>query len=123
MWDLLMKYLCPRDFRRGEMEEKMINKLVRDNIPEIIKSSGRIPIYNSIKEEKVYVQLLKNKLQEEVIEYLNSDEILELCDVVEVVYALLKVYGVSRIEFENLRNEKATINGVFEKRIFLEQIK
>jgi len=23
MWDLLMKYLCPRDFRRGEMEEKM----------------------------------------------------------------------------------------------------
>lgn len=101
----------------------MINKLVRDNIPEIIKSSGRIPIYNSIKEEKVYVQLLKNKLQEEVIEYLNSDEILELCDVVEVVYALLKVYGVSRIEFENLRNEKATINGVFEKRFFLEQIK
>ena len=23
MWDLWMKYLCPRDFRRGEMEEKM----------------------------------------------------------------------------------------------------
>ena len=23
MWDLLMKYLCPRDFRRGEMEESM----------------------------------------------------------------------------------------------------
>ena len=23
MWDLLMKYLCPRDFRRGEMEEKV----------------------------------------------------------------------------------------------------
>ena len=23
MWDLLMKYLCPRDFRRGEMEEYM----------------------------------------------------------------------------------------------------
>ena len=23
MWDLLMKYLCPRDLRRGEMEEKM----------------------------------------------------------------------------------------------------
>lgn len=25
MWDLLMKYLCPRDLRRGEMEEKMKN--------------------------------------------------------------------------------------------------
>ena len=26
MWDLLMNYLCPRDFRRGEMEEKMNNE-------------------------------------------------------------------------------------------------
>ena len=24
MWDLLMKYLCPRDLRRGEMEEYMV---------------------------------------------------------------------------------------------------
>ena len=28
MWDLLMKYLCPRDFRRGEMEEYMIAAIV-----------------------------------------------------------------------------------------------
>ena len=27
MWDLLMKYLCPRDFRRGEMEEYMGEKI------------------------------------------------------------------------------------------------
>jgi len=30
MWDLLMKYLCPRDFRRGEMEETM-KELARIN--------------------------------------------------------------------------------------------
>lgn len=101
----------------------MINKLVRDNIPEIIKSNGRIPIYATIKKEYIYVQLLKSKLQEEVMEYLESGEIIELCDVVEVVYALLKTYGVSQSEFEDMRNEKAAINGRFEKRIFLKGIK
>lgn len=93
----------------------MINKLVRDNIPEIIKSSGKIPIYDTIKEGDIYVQLLKSKLQEEVMEYIDSDQIIELCDVVEVVYALLKAYGVSLSEFENMRNEKASVNGMFEK--------
>lgn len=101
----------------------MINKLVRDNIPEIIKSKGRIPIYDTIKEENIYVQLLKSKLQEEVMEYLESGEIVELCDIVEVIYALLKVHEISHSEFEDMRNKKATINGVFEKKIFLEKIK
>ena len=36
MWDLLMKYLCPRDFRRGEMEEKMTNAII-ENKNAIIK--------------------------------------------------------------------------------------
>lgn len=101
----------------------MLNKLVRDNIPEIVKSSGRIPVYNIIREEKMYLQLLKSKLQEEVKEYLESDEIIELCDIVEVVYALLKTHGVSQAEFEEMRNEKAVVNGGFEKRVFLEEIK
>lgn len=101
----------------------MINKLVRDNIPEIIKSSGRIPIYDTIKEDNIYVQLLKVKLQEEVMEYLESGEIIELCDVAEVLYALLKTHGVSQLEFEDMRNKKAVANGIFEKRVFLEEIK
>lgn len=100
----------------------MINKLVRDNIPDIVKANGKIPIYDTIKEDNKYVQLLKSKLQEEVREYLESGEIIELCDVVEVVYALLKTHGISRSEFEDMRNEKVTVNGMFEKRIFLKKI-
>lgn len=99
-----------------------MNKLVRDKIPEIIKSSGRVPIYHTIKEENLYMQLLKDKLQEEVKEYLESGEIMELCDIVEVIYALLKTHGVSESEFDDMRNEKAAANGVFEKKIFLEKI-
>lgn len=101
----------------------MINKLVRDNVPEIIKSSGRIPICETVKDEDTYVQLLKDKLQEEVMEYLESGQIIELCDVVEVVYALLKAQGMSQSEFKVMRNKKAIANGTFEKRIFLETIR
>lgn len=49
-------------------------------------------------------------------------QVVELCDVVEVVYALIKVQGMSLEDFERLRLEKASINGIFEKRIFLSEI-
>ena len=32
--NLLIKYLCPRDFRRGEMEEKMIKKVIEEEMKE-----------------------------------------------------------------------------------------
>ena len=99
-----------------------MKKLVRDHIPALIESDGRIPVYRCIEEKGEYVQLLKCKLQEEVAEFLESDEIAELCDVVEVVHALLKAQGMSLEEFERLRLEKASVNGGFEKRIFLEDI-
>ena len=35
-----MKYLCPRDFRRGEMEEKMIHVVLYE--PEIPQNTGNI---------------------------------------------------------------------------------
>lgn len=101
---------------------KMINKLVRDKIPEIIKSSGKNPIYESIKDEERYIKLLKLKLQEEVTEYIESNQTVELCDVVEVVYALLKIQGISQTQFENMRNEKASSNGKFEDKVFLKDI-
>ena len=48
MWDLLMKYLCPRDFRRGEMEEKMKKvicvvedeKAINDLVAQYLKKEG-----------------------------------------------------------------------------------
>jgi predicted house-cleaning noncanonical NTP pyrophosphatase (MazG superfamily) len=41
------------------------NKLVRDNIPEIIKKDGREPITH-IAEDKEYEEALSRKLNEEV---------------------------------------------------------
>ena len=47
--------------------EKM--KLVRDRIPEIIQKSGKIPEYEVITDERVFENLLNQKLTEEVKEY------------------------------------------------------
>ena len=44
--------------------EKVYNKLVRDNIPNIIKSNGEIPIIRILDNDE-YKKELENKLYEE----------------------------------------------------------
>lgn len=99
------------------MYEKM-NKLVRDNIPNIIEQTGDKPDF-VILDSNVYYTELKKKLTEEVNEFNDSDEIIELCDVVEIISAILDYKNISDEEFEKMRCAKNKTNGKFEKRIFL----
>lgn len=99
------------------MYEKM-NKLVRDNIPDIIKQTGDKPDF-VILDFPDYYNELKKKLTEEVSEFNDSDEIMELCDVVEVISAILDYKNIVDEEFEKMRSAKNKANGKFEKRIFL----
>ena len=96
------------------------NKLVRDNIPQIILNSGEKPIYYTLSEEE-YKKELDKKLQEEVTEYLNDDNVEEIADIVEVIQAILKQKQVSLEEFEKIRATKRAKRGGFDKRIFLER--
>ena len=73
---------------------RIYNKLVRDNIPEIIKNQGETP-YVSVLDDKQYNTELRKKLKEEVREYLVSEEIEELADIIEVIEALAKYKGSS----------------------------
>lgn len=94
------------------------NKLVRDRIPEIIKESGR-ECTITVLEDHDYLKSLNNKLKEELDEYYTDDDITELADLVEVIYAILKYKGISIEEFEKIRLDKKTKRGGFDKGVFL----
>ena len=99
---------------------KVYYKLVRDKIPEIIKKEGRI-IKSRILTDEEYRNELNKKLQEEVNEYIEDNNIEELVDIVEVIYGLLNSMDITVEEFEKIRKEKVEKRGAFQDRIFLEE--
>lgn len=100
---------------------KIYNKLVRDKIPTIIEADNKKSITRILDKEEYKCELDK-KLQEEVKEYLEDDNIEELADIVEVIYGILDAKGVSIKEFENVRNQKVEKRGAFREKIFLERV-
>ena len=97
---------------------KKYDKLIRDKIPEIIAADGKEYKVEVMDDDK-YKKYLDKKLKEEVEEYLESGEVEELADVMEVLYAIMQVKGVSVDEVERIRKEKADKRGSFEKKLRL----
>lgn len=98
---------------------RVYNKLVRDNIPDIIRKNGEIPCISILDDDK-YLDELKTKLIEETNEFIESEELMELADILEVVEYLAKVKGSNLDEILRLKEQKEIKNGAFEKKIFLE---
>ena len=101
---------------------KVFNKLVRDKIPEIIRGNGEIPTIRILNDEE-YEKELNKKLKEEVDEYLADGSIEELCDIEEVIRALIEFKQVSYEEFNSQRESKCEKRGAFKDRVFLESTK
>ena len=97
------------------------NKLIRDKIPEIITSSGKQCIVETMNETE-YIEALDAKLNEELAEYQADKSLEELADLLEVMYAVIKARGYSVEELENIRKEKAEKRGGFEKRLRLKGV-
>lgn len=87
----------------------------------LLKKTGRICKLRKLNDAE-YFQELKNKLVEEVDEFLAADNIEELADIIEVIYALAKFIGHNVNELEELRDKKHLERGGFDKRLFLESI-
>ena len=96
------------------------DKLVRDRIPDIIRAKGETAVVRLASEQE-YATKLKEKLSEEVTEYLESGSPEELADIMEVVHALATLTGHGPADVERLRAEKADARGGFSKRIILEE--
>ena len=98
------------------------NKLVRDKIPQICQNRGQMPITRTLSEDE-FVTELKKKLQEEVSEFLEHSNPAELVDILEVIYALATVHGVTKEQLEDMRLQKAEARGGFEDRVYLFEVK
>lgn len=102
--------------------EDSLQKLVRDNIPEIIQKNETMHNYEfHIASNEEFRKELKKKLQEEVNEFILSDEVLELADILEVIYALAEEFHITREALEVARKKKEFSNGAFKKRIILKK--
>lgn len=104
------------------MSVKTYNKLVRDKIPQIIQQSGKQAILEEVSGEE-YLELLNAKLGEELQEYIDSESVEELADLVEVVYAILEHKDVSLEEFEVIRKQKVEDRGAFKEKLLLLEVR
>jgi predicted house-cleaning noncanonical NTP pyrophosphatase (MazG superfamily) len=90
---------------------------VRDKIPQIIRSKGLEPIIYTASTGE-YATRLRDKLREEVEEFIASDDDPEeLADILEVLYALAEQAGTGQQQLEKLRAAKAEERGGFADRI------
>ena len=103
------------------MKQIQYNKLVRDRIPEIIRASGKKCITETLSDED-YLRMVDAKLDEELAEYHKDQNIEELADLLEVIYAATVARGYSLEQLESVRAEKAAKRGAFDKRILLKEV-
>lgn len=102
-----------------------IDKLIRDNLPEVMRKLG-IRVHEQIMDEKEYIKSLKDKLLEEVHEIIaaapGEDLLEELADGIEVIQSLAEANGFSLEQVEECRRKKRQLKGGFNQKIFCQYI-
>lgn len=97
------------------------SKLVRDRIPEIIEASGKTCVTEILSDDE-YLRMIDAKLDEELAEYHKDQNVEELADLLEVIYAAAKARGYTIEQLEDVRAQKAVKRGAFEKKILLKSV-
>lgn len=97
------------------------NKLVRDRIPEIIEASGKCCKVQMLEGDE-YLRMVDAKLDEELAEYHKDQNLEELADLLEVIYAAAEARGYSVNQLEKARVEKAEARGRFQKKLLLIEV-
>lgn len=104
--------------------EQVFNKLVRDNVPEIIRAKGEEAVTKILEGDEFKKELYKKLLEEsnEVITAEKVEDLLvELADVLEVVQAIAELNGKKLEDIMEIARQKKAKRGGFQKRVFLEK--
>lgn len=97
------------------------DKLVRDDIPAIVRENDETPETRRV-DGVEYRDYLAAKLREEAAEFADSRDVEELADVLEVVRAIREERDVDAAALEEIREEKAAERGGFTDGVVLERV-
>lgn len=103
---------------------QVYNKLVRDNIPNIIESNGEKAVVHVSSDEEYWDYLLKKDSEEleEVRQAQSREEMKEeLCDKLEIIRAMANFCGFTLEDIIGEANLKRETKGSFEKGLILEK--
>lgn len=105
--------------------EKVYNKLVRDNIPEIIKGNNDGEAVTRILNDDEYKKALEDKLYEEyqeVLEASGENRLEELADMLEIMISLAKIERANLEKIIEIAKKKKAKRGGFDKKLYLEKV-
>jgi predicted house-cleaning noncanonical NTP pyrophosphatase (MazG superfamily) len=98
------------------------DKLVRDEIPRVVRENGEEPVTHEVSGAE-YRERLHEKLDEEVSEFHDEPSAAELADVRAVLDALATAHGIDDEAVERARREKAEERGEFADGVVLEAVR
>jgi predicted house-cleaning noncanonical NTP pyrophosphatase (MazG superfamily) len=109
------------DFRQGyvvDLASNMNKKLIRDNIPTIIRDKGEICTIEHVNGSE-YLSYLYTKLNEEKNELIADETPEEMADVFEVLEAIAQFKGWNLEEIYRIKSDKKNQKGGFENGVVL----
>lgn len=100
---------------------EVLGKLVRDNIPTIIRQDGRVPIVERVDGQDLQAKLYE-KLTEEHLELLARPNLDEIADVMEVLIGIGKMMGYTEEEILQARQKRRDERGSFDEGYILKSV-
>ncbi len=97
------------------------NKLVRDKVPELIESSGKVPFISTIEDED-YSDSIIALIRESADDFSESGEVNELLDIVEAVRSLVISMDMEWEDFISALEEKYNQKGGYEDGVLLKEV-
>jgi predicted house-cleaning noncanonical NTP pyrophosphatase (MazG superfamily) len=110
------------------MMKKRYGKLVRDKIPELLRSGGDFPSSRSMDTDEFRRELLYRLIEDAEIARQdgydpdNPELVEKLADVQEVLNAILDEFNIGAEAFEKARQKRLKERGGFKNKTFLESV-